>query len=54
MGDLGYSIVYVVSELWSIVFQGVLLFLIYRLVSTLIRRTSTKKQLPDIKCKGEK
>ena len=54
MSDFAYSVVYVVSELWSIVFQGVLLFLIYRLISTIIRRTSTKKQLPDFKCRENK
>ena len=54
MSDFAYSVVYVVSELWSIVFQGVLLFLIYRLISTVIKRTSTEKQLPDYKCKENK
>ncbi len=54
MEEATYLIIHIVSELWSIVFQGVLLFLIYRLVSTIIRRTSTKKQLPDIKCKENK
>ena len=54
MEEATYLIIHIVSELWSRVFQGVLLFLIYRLVSTIIRRTSTKKQLPDIKCKENK
>ena len=54
MSDFAYSVVYVVSELWDIVFQGVLLFLIYRLISTVIKRTSTEKQLPDYKCKENK
>ena len=54
MEEATYLIIHIVSELWDIVFQGVLLFLIYRLISTIIRRTSTKKQLPNHKCREEK
>ena len=54
MEEATYLIIHILSEVWDIVFQAVLLFLIYRLISTVIRRTSTKKQLPDIKCKESK
>ena len=54
MEEATYLIIHIVSELWDIVFQGVLLFLVYRLISTVIRRTSTKKQLPNLKCKENK
>ena len=54
MEEATYLIIHIISEVWKIVFQGVLLFLIYRLISTIIRRTSTKKQLPNIKCKENK
>ena len=47
MEEATYLIIHILSEVWDIVFQAVLLFLIYRLISTIIRRTSTKKQLPD-------
>ena len=54
MENATYLIIHIISEVWDIVFQGVLLFLVYRLISTVIRRTSTEKQLPNIKCKENK
>ena len=43
MSDFAYSVVYVVSELWNIAFQGVLLFLVYKVTLTIIKRTKGEK-----------